>query len=94
MSRVKNGCLTPVVRRGSLQVPEMRVPRNDCSHQGRHMAADFLRGPFAPHLLVSLDSLVPPPLSDTCLEMRRNLGDVLALAHHAASHLVAISIDY
>jgi hypothetical protein len=53
----------------------------------------FLRRSVAPHLLVSLDSLVPTPLTDTRLKVRGDLSDVLALAHHAAAHLVAIGID-
>lgn len=53
----------------------------------------FLRRAVAPRLLASLDSLVPPSLSDSRLKVGRYLGNILPLAHHAASHLVAIGID-
>jgi hypothetical protein len=94
MNRVENGRHPRSFGRGSLQVPELRVLPNSYQQPGRvRWPRDFLRRAFAPHLLVSLDSLSPPPLSDACLEMRRYLRDVLALTHHAASHLIAVRID-
>ena len=57
------------------------------------LCAWFLRRTLAPHLLVPLDSLVPPPLAHAGLKVRCHLRDVLTLAHHTAAHLVAVSID-
>ena len=54
----------------------------------------LLRRAIAPRFLVSLDSVVPPALSDPGLKVWRYLGHVLTLAHHATSHLVAVGIDY
>jgi hypothetical protein len=84
---------TPVVCRATLQVPEEQASCNGYQDQGIDAAYDFLRRAIPPRLLTLLDSLVPTPFANACLKMRRYLGDVLALAHHAASHLVAIRID-
>jgi hypothetical protein len=92
---VSKTVVTPVVRRGSLQVPEKRVIATAVCNQGINRVIwpdTFLRGAIAPRLLVSLDSLVPPPLANARLEMRRHLSHILTLSHHAASHLVTICI--
>jgi hypothetical protein len=93
MSRVESGHQPRSFGRGSLQVPEFAgTVATAIRNQGRS-ARRFLRGALAPHLLVLLDPLVPAPLTNARLKVGRHLGDVLALAHHAASHLVAVSID-
>ena len=93
---VPKAVVTPFVRRGSLQVPEKRVTATAACYQGINRVIwpdTFLRGAIAPRLLVPLNSLIPSPLANACLEMRRYLGHILTLSHHAASHLVAVCID-
>jgi hypothetical protein len=87
---------TPVVRRGSLQVPEKRVVATAVCNQGNNRVMwprTFLRRAVAPRLLVFLDSLVPSPLADACLEVWRYLSHILTLSHHTTSHFVAIGIN-
>jgi hypothetical protein len=95
MSRVESGHQPRSFGRGSLQVPEFAgTVATAIRNQGGWSAGlCFLRRALAPHLLVLLDPLVPAPLANTRLKVGRHLRDVLALAHHAASHLVAVSID-
>jgi hypothetical protein len=68
-----------------------RLQRLSATRPGQF--GSHLRRAIAPHLLVSLDSLVPPPLANAGFKVRCHLSNILTLAHHAAAHLIAVSIN-
>lgn len=81
---------------GALDFPLTRhpwlkaIPRQKNKRPSAHYT---LRRIVAPGLLVPLDSFIPAPLAYARLKMGRHLGDVLALAHHTTTHLIAIGIQ-